>query len=136
MNYALGHAIFFEKTDIKATATKKIAMIYVFYLNHPNGTTKGQHKTNRKFNKTFLFNHSTPITPPLTAHKKKRHLTRIRRNKSTNHISFFPPLLDGLLSGCGPGRRSLFWCQVKFGFIGQGVLGCTSGINQTGKDVQ
>ena len=63
-------------------------MIYVFYLNHPKGTTKGQHKTNRKFNKTFLFNHSTPITPPLTAHKKKRHLTRIRHTRNSDGNNF------------------------------------------------
>ena len=58
-------------------------MISGFFVNHPKGTTKAQQKTNRRFNKAILLAHSSPITPPLAAQHKKRHLTRIRRKAFT-----------------------------------------------------
>ena len=54
-------------------------MMSGFFMNHPKGTSNTQQKTNIRFNKRIFWAHSSPITPPLAALHKKRHLTRIRR---------------------------------------------------------
>ena len=70
---------FFWKNGHLNHCYKKIAMISGFFMNHPKGTSKIQQKNNIWFNKRIFWAHSSPITPPLAAQHKKRHLTRIRR---------------------------------------------------------